>query len=63
MAEDIVQLSGAGTSALTPGVSRRAVLQLAGFLGAGVALGPALAACAGPQSGSGSPTVRSGSAH
>jgi ABC-type transport system substrate-binding protein len=32
------------------GVSRRSVLQLAAFLGAGTLLGPALVACAGPQS-------------
>ena len=51
MTDDIVQLSGAEGSVLTRGVSRRAILQLAGFLGAGVALGPTLAACAGPQGG------------
>ncbi len=44
----IVSMNGA--EVVAPGVSRRSILQLAGFLGAGVALGPALAACAGPQS-------------
>ena len=63
MTDDIVQLSGAEGSVLTRGVSRRAILQLAGFLGAGVALGPALAACAGPQGGgSTSPSGAAGGA-
>ncbi|WP_241668169.1 ABC transporter substrate-binding protein [Pedococcus bigeumensis] len=35
------------------GVSRRSILQLAAFLGAGTLLGPTLVACAGPQSTSG----------
>lgn len=35
------------------GVSRRSILQLAAFLGAGTLLGPTLAACAGPQSTAG----------
>jgi ABC-type transport system substrate-binding protein len=60
MTDDIVQLSGDGVSVLKRGVSRRAILQLAGFLGAGVALGPSLAACAGPQGGSTSPSGAAG---
>jgi ABC-type transport system substrate-binding protein len=53
---DDISLAG-GEVLAVPGavprtVSRRSLLQLAGFLGAGVALGPALAACAGPQSSS-----------
>ena len=60
MTDDIVQLSGAEVSVLSHGVSRRAILQLAGYLGAAVALGPSLAACAGPQSSSTSPTGAAG---
>jgi peptide/nickel transport system substrate-binding protein len=43
------------------GVSRRSILQLAAFLGAGTLLGPTLVACAGPQStGGGSGTSGTG---
>jgi peptide/nickel transport system substrate-binding protein len=43
------------------GVSRRSILQLAAFLGAGTLLGPTLVACAGPQStGGGSATGGTG---
>jgi ABC-type transport system substrate-binding protein len=60
---DDIQHSRPEASVLSRGVSRRAILQLAGFLGAGVALGPTLAACAGPQTGSntGSGAVAGGS--
>jgi ABC-type transport system substrate-binding protein len=49
---DDISLVGGDVSVATRNVSRRSLLQLAGILGAGVALGPALAACAGPQSSS-----------
>jgi len=49
---DPTPLIGTEGALLTRAVSRRSLLQLAGFLGAGAALGPALAACAGPQSSS-----------
>jgi ABC-type transport system substrate-binding protein len=49
---DPTPLIGTEGALLTRSVSRRSLLQLAGYLGAGVALGPALAACGGPQSSS-----------
>ena len=49
---DDISLTRGELPVVSRNVSRRSLLQLAGFLGAGVALGPALAACAGPQSSS-----------
>ncbi|WP_329101747.1 ABC transporter substrate-binding protein [Micromonospora sp. NBC_01699] len=48
---DIVRRSGVTVAGSGAGLSRRALLQFAGLVGAGTVVGSALTACAGPQGG------------
>ncbi|MFJ6197433.1 ABC transporter substrate-binding protein [Micromonospora sp. NPDC092111] len=50
---DTTRTTGRTGTGSGQGISRRALLQLAGIVGAGTVVGSALTACAGPQGGSG----------
>lgn len=55
----VIDATGTGSGA---GVSRRAILQFAGLVGATSVIGSALSACAGPQGGASNGAAASGSA-